>query len=291
MKTYCWLLLFAGLWLTALQTPCLAEPLPPTSAVTDDPVPEPSKPMDSHGPSGVSSNDRVATMIAQPDESAQEKQPSAPSISENSKESPDTISDPLEPVNRAFFHVNDKLYFWIFKPVASGYKMVFPEDIRLGVQNFFSNVATPIRLVNCLLQANLKGAGNEAIRFLVNTTFGWAGFLDPAQKELGIEKRDEDFGQTLGVWGLGSAFYLEWPIIGASSLRDSLGYPVDLSLDPTSYIPSAAVRLGVKTYDKVNEYSLRIGEYEDLKKFAIDPYIAKRDAYYQNRKYKIKERK
>jgi phospholipid-binding lipoprotein MlaA len=208
------------------------------------------------------------------------------------EERPDTLADPIEPVNRIFFHVNDKLYFWALKPIASGYKAVVPEDARLGVQNAFSNLTTPVRLVNCLLQANFKGAATETIRFLLNSTLGLAGFLDPAKTELKMEKRDEDFGQTLGVWGLGPAFYIEWPILGASSLRDTVGYAGDLLLDPKTYlIESVPVSLSVRTYDLVNDTSLRIGEYEDFKKNAVDPYIAKREAYHQYRKHKIKERK
>ncbi len=201
------------------------------------------------------------------------------------------IRDPFEPLNRIFFHVNDRLYFWVLKPVATGYQKVLSEEVRKGVSNFFSNLATPIRLVNCILQANFKGAGLETLRFLINTPLGLFGFLDPAQKEFGIEKREEDLGQTLGVWGLGPAFYLEWPILGPSNLRDTLGFVGDLFLDPITYIPSPPLRIGLKTYDKVNETSLRIGEYEDFKKVVLDPYIAKREAYHQTRKYKIKERK
>jgi len=201
------------------------------------------------------------------------------------------IRDPLEPLNRIFFHVNDRLYFWILKPVATGYQKVFSKEVRIGVSNFFSNIATPIRLVNCVLQANLKGAATETLRFLINTPFGLFGFLDPAQKEFGLEKREEDLGQTFGVWGFGPAFYLEWPILGSSNLRDTLGYVGDLFLDPITYLPSTPIRIGLKTYEKVNETSLRLGEYEDFKKVVLDPYIAKREAYHQNRKYKIKERK
>ncbi len=205
------------------------------------------------------------------------------------EESAETIPDPLESVNRAFFHFNDKLYFWFFKPVATGYKFIIPEDGRIGVRNFFSNLATPIRLANCLLQAKFKGAGNETIRFLLNSTLGLAGFLDPAKKELQIEKQDEDFGQTLGVWGLGPAFYVNWPILGPSSLRDSFGFAGDILLDPRTYVLSDPIFYVFRPVELLNEISLRIGEYEDLKKAALDPYIALREAYHQYRQNKIKE--
>jgi len=207
------------------------------------------------------------------------------------EEQADTMPDPLEPINRFFFNFNDKLYFWAYKPVASGYKIVVPEDVRLGVKNFFSNLTAPVRLVNCLLQANFKGAGNETIRLLLNSTLGMAGFLDPAKKELGIEKSEEDFGQTLGVWGMGPVFYVEWPFLGASSLRDAIGFTGDILLDPKTYlIKSMPVGLAIRTYDQVNDTSFRIGEYEDFKRNAIDPYLAKREAYHQYRKHKIKNR-
>jgi len=206
-----------------------------------------------------------------------------------------TIADPLEPVNRAFFRFNDKLYFWVLKPVATGYKAVIPEDGRIGIRNFFSNVKTPVRLVNFLLQAKFKGAGNETVRFVLNTTIGLAGFFDPAKKTFKIEKYDVDFGQTLGIWGMGTAFYLDLPILGPASLRDGIGYVVDLFFDPQTYLAYIYLVEEIVDYatwalDKVNETSLSLGEYENLKKAALDPYVAVRDAYFQYRQHKIRNR-
>ena len=205
-----------------------------------------------------------------------------------------TIADPLEPVNRAFFHFNDKLYFWVLKPIATGYKTIIPEDGRIGVRNFFSNLTTPVRLVNCLLQANPKCAGTETLRFVLNTTIGVVGLFDPAKKRFNIEKQDRDFGQTLGIWGMGPVFYLDLPILGPSSLREGLGLAVDASFNPQTYLAIYFVAVGyVNTggwiLDKINEASLTLGEYEDLKKAALDPYIAVREAYYQYRQNKIKK--
>ncbi len=205
-----------------------------------------------------------------------------------------TIADPLEPVNRAFFSFNDKLYFWIFRPVATGYKAVIPEDGRIGIRNFFSNVRTPVRLVNCLLQANFKGAGNETVRFVLNTTIGVVGFFDHAKKTFKIEKEDVDFGQTLGIWGIGQVFYLDLPILGPSSLRDAVGYVGDLFFDPQGYLAyyflvAEIVNSETWVLDKVNETSLTLGEYENLKKAALDPYIALREAYAQYRQNLIKK--
>jgi phospholipid-binding lipoprotein MlaA len=212
-------------------------------------------------------------------------------IEEESAEKKLEIADPLEPFNRAMYHFNDKLYFWALKPVAQGYKKVVPEGARISISNFFSNIAFPIRFVNCLLQANFEGAASEFARFTVNTIWGVAGLFDPASsKEINLRKQDEDFGQSLGVYGLGQGFYINWPIFGPSSPRDTVGLIGDLFLHPLTYLDPWEASAGTKAYDKVNETSLRIGDYESLKEAAIDPYVAIRDAYVQYRQKKVKAR-
>ena len=214
-----------------------------------------------------------------------------PRVEAPSEEPREMMADPLEPVNRVFFDFNDKLYFWVLKPAASAYKAALPEEMRVDVRNFFSNVTTPVRLVNCLLQANFKCAGNESARFLINTTLGFVGFVDQAKKDFHIEKSEKDLGQTLGLWGIGPGFYINWPILGPSNVRDTVGYVGDMFLDPQNYlITSFPINLGVRAYSQVNDTSLKIGEYEDFKAAAIDPYIALKDAYYQYRKKKVSER-
>ena len=204
---------------------------------------------------------------------------------------PIAVSDPLEPVNRAFFVFNDKLYFWVLKPVSRGYAKVMPQPARRGVKNFFSNIATPVRLVNCTLQAEFKGAWVEIERFTINTTLGVAGFGDPARNWWSLTKHPADLGQTLGRYGLGAALYIDWPLIGPSCARDTVGQVGDLFLDPVNYlVPQPDYRLGIKSCDIVNGTSLRIGEYEDFKKAAIDPYAALRDAYFQYRRRFIADR-
>jgi phospholipid-binding lipoprotein MlaA len=230
----------------------------------------------------------------QPDEPNQTPDENTVSKSPELEEPMETIADPLEPVNRAFFHFNDKLYFWVLKPIATGYKTIIPEEGRIGVRNFFSNLTTPVRLANCLLQANPKCAGTEALRFVLNTTIGVAGLLDPAKKRFNIEKQDKDFGQTLGLWGMGPVFYLNLPILGPLTLRDGLGYAVDVSLDPRTYLAiyvviAGYINTGGWVLEEINETSLTLGEYEDLKKAALDPYIALREAYVQYRQNKIKK--
>jgi phospholipid-binding lipoprotein MlaA len=201
-----------------------------------------------------------------------------------------TIADPLEPVNRAFFHFNDKLYFWFLKPVASGYKAVVPEPIRLNVRNFFSNLAAPVRLVNCLLQANIPGAAVELSRFTVNSILGLGGLFDVG-RAIKLPMQDEDLGQTLGVWGLGPGLYLTLPFFGPTSLRDGAGRLGDAFIDPTSFISIGLLpAIGVRTLEQINKTSLAIGDYEALKDMALDPYIAVRSAFYQFRRSKIDER-
>lgn len=195
-----------------------------------------------------------------------------------------TIADPLEPFNRAMFYFNDKLYFWVLKPVAQGYNKVVPEAPRVGVNNFFSNLKFPIRFVSRLLQADFSGATTELGRFAVNTVWGVGGLLDPASsKQLDIPKKGADLGQTLGVYGLGQGLYIVWPILGPYSARDSIEIVGDYFLYPVNYITPWYDSLAVSVYEKVNDTSLRIGDYESLKEAAIDPYVALRDAYAQYR--------
>jgi len=210
-------------------------------------------------------------------------------VEEGGEEEKAGIADPLEPFNRAMYHFNDKLYFWVLKPVAQGYQKVVPEGARVGVSNFFKNLASPIRIVNCLLQANFSGAASELGRFAVNTLWGIGGLLDPASsEELNLSKQDEDFGQTLGVYGLGQGIYIHWPILGPSSPRDTIGKVGDFFLYPLTYLTASwETFAGIWIYDKVNATSLSIGDYESLQEAAIDPYVAVRDAYVQYRLKKV----
>jgi phospholipid-binding lipoprotein MlaA len=201
------------------------------------------------------------------------------------------IADPLEPLNRVFFYFNDKLYFWVLKPVAEVYA-VLDQDVRLCVRNGFQNLLTPVRLVNAALQGKVDGAAVEFKRFVINSTLGIAGLADPAGREFGLKKVDEDFGQTLGVYGLGEICYINWPILGPSSVRDSIGFVADSLLDPVNYLtagdPSAAFALTAGK--RVNEVSLTLGDYELFVETSMDPYAAVRDAYYQYRIGRIEDR-
>lgn len=194
------------------------------------------------------------------------------------------IADPLEPFNRAMYLFNDRFYFWLLKPVALGYRAIVPEPARVSVKNFFFNLEFPIRFVSFLLQADLPSSATEIGRFSVNTTIGIAGFFDPASGDtFNFPKRDTDLGLAFASWGIGHGFYIEWPILGPSSPRDTLGTAGGYFLDPVSYIPPWYASIGVRGYEEVNGTSLTIGDYESLREAAIDPYVAIRDAYVQYR--------
>lgn len=197
--------------------------------------------------------------------------------------SPVRVADPLAPFNRVIFQVNDKLYFWLLKPAAQGYKFVIPKDFRLCISNFFSNVLTPVRLANCILQGKFKNAGTEVARFFVNTTFGILGFGDPGKVVFNMDISDEDLGQTLGRWGFGNGIYIVWPVVGPSTIRESVGFFGDLWVNPIGYLEPAAAAIGVGAYRRFNDLSFRIGEYEAVKAAAIEPYTAVRDGYIQFR--------
>ncbi len=199
------------------------------------------------------------------------------------------IDDPLEPWNRLMFNINDGLYFWVVKPVAEVYTNVAPEPVRIGINNFFQNLTTPVRYVNCLLQGKGDAAGTELDRFLINTTAGVLGFGDPARDQHGLEPVDEDLGQTLALAGFENGFYIVWPLLGPSTVRDSVGEVGDMFLNPVFYVDHTETSISIYAVRYTNESSFHIGEYEVFKSESVDPYVAMRDMYIQYRNKKIKE--
>ncbi len=199
------------------------------------------------------------------------------------------IADPLEPWNRLMFGLNDTLYFLIFKPVAGTYKVVVPEPGRIGIRNFFQNIGTPVRYVNCLLQGKGPSADIELRRFLVNTTVGVLGFGDPARDQYGLEPTWEDLGQTLAVHGMDSGFYIVWPLFGPSTVRDSLGMVGDMFLNPVRYVQPWETSYIISATRVVNESSFHIDEYEEFKAEFLAPYVAMRESYIQYREEKIRQ--
>lgn len=205
-------------------------------------------------------------------------------------EQPDIhISDPLEPLNRVFFKFNDKIYFYVLKPVSKTWAFIVPEEFRASLLSAFRNLLMPVRLVNDLLQGRFSDSGIEISRFVINTTVGVGGLGDPAKYVFKLESSDEDLGQTLGTYGAGEGIYICWPFLGPSNVRDSIGMVGDAFLDPLTYLVSsewqtiAAVHAG----KKVNYTSLNIGEYEQFKEASFDPYASMREFYTKNRRKKI----
>ena len=198
--------------------------------------------------------------------------------------------DPLEPMNRAFFTFNDAAYFWFFKPVGEGYSVVMPEVLRVAIRNFFTNLSMPIRLVSSLLQGKIESVGMILVRFVVNSSAGFLGFEDVAKQALDYPVQDEDLGQVFAFYGIGPGFYLNLPFLGASSLRDTVGWVGGLYLNPLDYLVEDWLpNLSIRAFDMTNKASLRIGEYEALKDASLDPYVAMRDAYFQYRLNQIEK--
>ena len=203
---------------------------------------------------------------------------------------PVIVADPLKPLNRAVFVFNEKLYFWLLKPVALGYRFVAPKALRTGISNFFVNLLTPVRFVNCLLQGKFDAAGTEYARFVTNTSIGILGFRNPAKNLYNLERQQEDFGQTLAVWGVGDGFFIMLPFLGPSTVRDGLAIIPDWYLSPITYMTdSNAVAIGIYAFRTINETSFRIGDLEAILKASLDPYEAIRDGYIQFRRAKIEE--
>jgi len=200
-----------------------------------------------------------------------------------------TIQDPLEPWNRPMFGINDRFYFWVAKPVIQTYEKIVPRPARVCIGNFFENLTTPARFVNCLLQGKGPEADRELRRFGINTTAGVLGFGDPARDRWHLAPAKEDLGQTLAVHGFGDGCYLVWPILGPSTLRDSVGMMGDAFLNPVRYVKPVEASIGISAADAVNDGSSHIGEYESFKSAAVDPYVAMREAYIQYRSKQIKE--
>ncbi|MDT8442339.1 MAG: VacJ family lipoprotein [Desulfuromonadales bacterium] len=196
------------------------------------------------------------------------------------------VADPLQTFNRGMFWVNDKLYFYLFKPVARGYRFVVPEPGRRAVGRVFTNLSAPVRIVNSGLQGKFATSLEHTERFLINSTLGIGGLFD-MYANVDEKPAVEDFGQTLGHYGIGNGAYLVLPVFGPTTLRDGLGRLVDRLVDP---IPSPYY---LKLHDheawtasaaeRINWLSLDRDTYEAIKEQALDPYLFIRNGYLQRR--------
>lgn len=205
--------------------------------------------------------------------------------------------DPLSGYNRVMTHFNDFFFINILDPVSRGYKSIVPKPARNGIDNFFNNLLFPLRLVNNLLQMKFENSIEETQRFLLNSTIGIVGLRDIASDEFKLKAHNEDFGQTLGFYGIGGGFHIVWPILGQSNLRDTLGFVTDSLINPLTYFKNRGYNVfdnmsqsyEGEALDIVNYNSFHIGEYKKLKKDAIDLYPFLKDIYEQRRKKLIEE--
>lgn len=198
-----------------------------------------------------------------------------------------SIADPLEGFNRASFALNDKLYRGVLKPVARGLR-ILPVPVRNSLDNFFDNLRAPASAISALLQGDVRNAGTELGRFLVNTTAGLAGFLDPAT-DVGLLQDEEDLGQTFARWGAGPGFYLVVPLLGSSSLRDLPGTVATNAVNPLYDNLVTGEVVGINVAAAEVALSLDQDTYEALYDSALDPYIFFRSAWAQNRAGRIAE--
>lgn len=194
--------------------------------------------------------------------------------------------DPLEGFNRGVYKFNDVADRAVIKPVATAYTKVTPSPIRKGISNFFSNLGSITTVLNDLLQLKFAHAFTDAGRFVINSTFGLAGFIDVAGMD-NIQKHTEDFGQTLGHWGVGSGAYLVLPFLGPSTVRDTTGLVVDtVTTDPITYshnIGEVRLHNQLRAAQLINRRSELLNATDLVDEASLDPYAFMRDAYLQNR--------
>jgi phospholipid-binding lipoprotein MlaA len=203
--------------------------------------------------------------------------------------SPRVPQDPWESWNRGVYKVNDKLDRAVLKPVAKGYVRVVPSPIRTGVTNFFANLNMTTVMFNDALQGKLRAAGTDLGRFLLNSTVGLGGILDPATPA-GLAHNNNDFGLTLGHWGVHPGPFLELPLLGPSDVRDGAGEVVDTYTDPRQYIHNNYVRYGLFVPRFIDIRASLLSLDETLKN-VYDPYAFIRDAYLQRRAYLVSDGK
>ncbi len=191
--------------------------------------------------------------------------------------------DPFERYNRAAFSFNDAIDRAILKPVSQAYRAVTPSFVQRGVTNFFGNLSDVPTIVNDLLQGKGTMAGTHLGRLAINSTFGLLGVVDVATP-MGLERQREDFGQTLGRWGLASGPYLVLPILGPSSVRDAFALPADLELDPVFHVSDTAWRYSLVATRAVQRRASFLDAEKTLTSIELDPYLFMRDAYLSRRR-------
>ena len=196
--------------------------------------------------------------------------------------------DPWERFNRVMFNFNQRVDRRVLKPVARAWNFVVPELMQQSLSNAFENVAMPRRFINSLLQLKIEGAGRELARFFINISMGVGGFFDPAT-QFGIRPSEEDFGQTLGYWGVGPGPFLVLPLLPPLTVRDGVGFAADAASQPLGYIAPFEASVGMRGGQMVNDRSLNLEAFEEFEQATFDLYTAVRNAYLQRRQRLIEE--
>jgi len=201
-------------------------------------------------------------------------------------------NDPLEPTNRFFYKVNTGIDAAVFKPAAEGYRFAVPRPVRNGVHNALANLSSPVTLANDIMQPSPRRSGDTLMRFLINSTVGIVGFFDVA-KGLGYPPHDTDFGITMALWGVPSGPFLFLPVLGPSDPRDFAGFGADIAMDPFTWVGSGttvtALNVGRYAVSAVDARERVLGEVDQIKKTALDPYATFRSLYRQHRQSEIDE--
>lgn len=196
------------------------------------------------------------------------------------------VNDPLEPINRGIYAFNEKADQYVIEPVARGYRWITPAFVDRGITNFFNNLDDVVVFVNDVLQFKFHQAASDGGRFLVNSTIGILGFFDVAT-DIGLPKHNEDFGQTLGAYGLGPGPYLVIPILGPSNLRDAFGSFADTYVDPIYYIEDYDARMATLVLKGIDLRADNISTKKIIDEAALDPYDFVRSGYLQRRNYLV----
>lgn len=203
--------------------------------------------------------------------------------------------DPLEPTNRVFYAVNNGIDTVILKPAALAYRYVVPSPVRDGVHHVLTNISSPVQLVNDMLEGKPRRAGDTTMRFLINTTVGVLGIFDVATK-WGYPDHDADFGMTLALWGVPEGPFLFLPVLGPTDPRDAAGFGADIALDPFTWIGTGPNHPGWTAFtwsryglNAVDTRERLLGQIDQIKKTALDPYATFRSLYRQHRHAQIEE--
>jgi phospholipid-binding lipoprotein MlaA len=209
------------------------------------------------------------------------------------------VNDPLQRFNRTIFRFNDGLYTYVLRPVAHGYVFIVPHPVRTGVSNFFDNLQFPVRFINSVLQGKITRSAQETGKFVINSTAGIGGLIrvsDHVQNLADVPA--EDFGLTLGVWGIAPGPYIVVPVLGPSDFRDAVGFAGDYAMSPLNWhalgiihhaFISNAVSIALSGARYVNGLPKAMEDYDQMKSAAVDPYIAMRDGYLSYRAAQLKK--